>query len=62
MPIYQFWCDTCFEPYEIEMDLATKDKHDSGNLSKTEKKWLVCRECDKELTYFIAPPKTIKIN
>jgi hypothetical protein len=57
-PLYQYWCDPCFEPYEIEMDLKTKDKYDRGKLKES----LKCPKCETELTYLIAPPKTIKIN
>lgn len=58
MPIYQYWCDACFVPYEIQMDLKTKDKYDHGKLEQS----LTCPTCKKELTYLIAPPKTIRIN
>lgn len=62
MPVYQYWCDGCFLPFEILMNLSEKDRYDRGELSKEEKEHLRCPECDKELTYLVAPPKTVRIN
>jgi len=56
MPLYQFFCTPCFEYYEIQIDLKTKEKLDRGKKNPN------CPKCEKELTYLIAPPKTIKIN
>ena len=57
MPLYQYFCDPCFEYYEIQIDLKTKDKCDKGK-----EKLPSCPKCKKELTYLIAPPKLVKIN
>jgi hypothetical protein len=60
--LYQYWCDSCFVPYEIVMNLSEKDRYDTLKLTKKEKLKFQCPECKEELTYLIAPPKIIKIN
>lgn len=56
MPLYQFWCDGCFTPYEVTMTLADLDKFDRDKTKK------MCPGCGKKLVKLICPPKRIKIN
>lgn len=55
MPLYQFWCDECFTPYEIQMKLAKLEEYDKGN------KVIKCPNCEGELKKLICPPKIIKV-
>ncbi len=53
MPIYQFWCEDCHDPYEILMTVADKEK-----LEKGYKKWVAkteCPTCSKPMKNLIAP-------
>jgi predicted nucleic acid-binding Zn ribbon protein len=56
MPLYQFWCDECFTPYEIQMKLAKLDEYDKGD------KIIECPGCGTPLRKLMCPPKTITIN
>jgi len=49
MPLYQFWCDECVEPYEVTMNLATLDLFDKGKATKP------CPVCGYKLRKLIAP-------
>lgn len=55
MPIYQFFCSKCFQPYEITMKLIDLEKYDKGN-EKIE-----CPECKEPLRKLICPPRRIQI-
>ncbi len=56
MPIYQFWCDNCLTPCEVQMTLAKLKEYDKGD------KVIECPNCGKVLKKLISPPKTITIN
>ncbi len=56
MPLYQFWCNTCLTPHEVQMTLAKLDEYDN------QKRIILCPNCDKVLKKLICPPKTITIN
>ena len=56
MPIYQFWCDDCQTPYEIQMKLAELEEYDKGDED------IDCPNCEKPLTKLICPPRRIYIN
>lgn len=56
MPLYQFWCDKCFLPYEITMKLAELDEYDKGELE------VKCPKCGLDLIKLICPPRRIYIN
>lgn len=55
MPLYQFWCDKCFEPYEVSMKLEEYEKFLKGEEVK-------CPECKEPLRMLMCPPKRIRIN
>jgi len=56
VPLYQFWCDACYTPYEIMMSIADLEEYDEG------KEEIPCPECEEPLTKLICPPKWITIN
>ena len=55
MPMYQFWCDKCFEPFEITMTLDKLEEYD-----KNEKTIIKCPLCGAALRKLICPPKIIR--
>lgn len=55
MPLYQFWCDNCFEPIEVLMSIKRLDEFDNGEP-------LQCPECGQPLRKLIAPPKLVRIH
>ncbi|MBT8491387.1 MAG: hypothetical protein KJN62_10100 [Deltaproteobacteria bacterium] len=56
MPLYQFFCENCWEPFELTMKLKELDQYDSGKLEVN------CPKCTGELKKLICPPRTITIN
>ena len=54
--IYQFWCDDCQTPYEIQMKLAELEEYDKGDED------IDCPNCEKPLTKLICPPRRIYIH
>lgn len=56
VPLYQFFCDKCFEPYEITMKIKELDEHDRGELE------VKCPECRENLRKLICPPRRINIH
>lgn len=56
MPLYQFWCDACYQPHEVTMKIEELGKLDSGRVRP-----IPCPECSGPLRKLIAPPKLIRI-
>lgn len=55
-PLYQYICDKCLYPYEIQMTLKDKDKVASGEEE------VKCPECGEKLRELMCPPKIVRIN
>lgn len=55
MPTYQYVCDDCFEPYEVFLKLADKDKYDNAVKKGKHKGLVVCPECGADLRGLICP-------
>ena len=59
MPLYQFFCHSCFEPNEGMMSLEEKEEYDKKR--KPNIKCPNCGEADKKkFEMIICPPKTLK--
>lgn len=56
MPLYQWWCDNCFTPYEIILTLAQLKEYDEDEESVID-----CPNCGADLRKLICPPKIIKV-
>jgi len=55
MPLYQLFCDKCFEPYEVTMRLKEYEKFLKGEE-------VLCPRCKEPLRMLMCPPKRIRIN
>ena len=56
MPLYQFYCQSCDSPYEIQMKLKTLEEYD------VKRKIIKCPNCGGILIKLICPPKIIKVS
>jgi len=61
MPLYQFFCYSCYKPNEGEMSLKEKEEYDRKRKPNIE--CPNCGEVDKKkFKMIMCPPKRIRIN